>query len=59
MIQNLLQTNVNEARDLFSFRLLYGGTISYAMLLGLSVVGVYLMKGERVPDRLLMMLPAV
>ena len=45
--------------SIFSFRLLYGGTISCVVLLGLSVVGVYLMKGRGISDRFLMVLPAV
>lgn len=45
--------------SIFSFRLLYGGTISCVVLLGLSVVGVYLVKGGGFPDRFLMVLPAV
>jgi len=45
--------------SIFSFRLLYGGTISCVVLLGLSVVGVYLMRGGGFPDRFFMVLPAV
>ncbi|MDP6457764.1 MAG: hypothetical protein QGF78_00295 [Candidatus Bathyarchaeota archaeon] len=45
--------------SIFSFRLLYGGTISCVVLLGLSVVGVYLMKGGGFAGRFFMVLPAV
>ena len=44
--------------SIFSFRLLYGGTISCVMLLGLSIVGIYLIKGRGFPDLLLKVLPA-
>ena len=45
--------------SIFSLRLLYGGTISCVVLLGLSVVGVYLMKGRGFSDQFLLVLPAV
>jgi len=45
--------------SIFGFRLLYGGTISCVVLLGLSALGVYLLEGRGLPDRFLIVLPAV
>ena len=45
--------------SIFSFRLLYGGVISCVVLLGLSILGVYRIKGRGFSDRFLLVLPAV
>jgi len=45
--------------SIFSFRLLYGGTMSSVVLLGLSVLGVYLLEGRSISNRFLLVMPVV
>ena len=49
VVRRLSQLSEFWVDSIFSFRLLYGGTLSVVVLLGLAVVGVYLWRSGGVP----------